>query len=109
MKDPFEKPKKAAEIVDLWIAKNDLLPSIKAANRFNHTVSLKHKSNRELVFCSAYAFFWEEWFIVISNVNSSYFKSEEINEYSMIERSDKKQVQINRIIIKNNKVQTVPL
>jgi hypothetical protein len=109
MKDPFEQPKKAAQMVESWVAKQGLLPLIDKDSRFDHIIAIKYKPNREFVFCNAYAVVWEDWLLVISTPNNSQFNLMDVEEYSMTDRETKKSIPINRVIIKNNQVQTVPV
>lgn len=109
MKDPFEQPKKAAELIDAWVAEHGLLPLIKSDSRFNHTVAIKHKSNREFAFCNSYAVVWEDWLLVISTPNNSQFKLQELEHFDMTDRFSKEAIPISRVLIKNNQVQTVPM
>ena len=109
MKDPFELPKKASQIIDSWVEKNNLLPLIEKDSRFNNIVSVKHKQNRSFAFCNCYCVVWEDWLLVISNSNNSQFNLMDVEEYSMTNRLTKNVVPISRVLIKNNQVQTLPL
>lgn len=109
MKDPFEQIKKAAEIIDSWIDKHGLPPSIEKDSRFSHIVSIKHKPNRDFAFCNCYCVVWEDWLLVFSKPNNSQFNLMDVEEYSMTNRNTKKIIPVSRVIIKNNQVQTTPL
>ena len=109
MKDPFELPKHSAKTIAEWVEKNGLLPSIEKDSRFNHVVSIKLKQNRDFAFCNCYCVVWEDWLLVISLPNNSQFNLIDVEEYSMTNRTTKKVIAIDRVIIKNNQVQTVPM
>ena len=109
MNDPLEKPKLASRIIGHWIEQNGLAPTIESKKRFDFTVGVQHASGREIVFCNSYAVVWESWLIVVSKSETASIPLNEIKSYRMVERNNEQESQVNRVIIKNNQVQTVPL